>query len=452
MAPAFARPEPRPTRPRAPLFLLFAVLWTVSAPAQEVDPAPAGEHEPAAAVEIEHSHEHHSHEVETFSPSVTVTGSWIPGTPEDAAQPVSVLSRDDLEAEGSPSMLGVIRNLSFSLGADLESDQFGSRGGEDRSTLNLRGLGPSRSLVLRPYAENPRGGWSGTGRPAVFYPLSGAAGIRDPNCERVGGGVSSPDSPLCRVQYTPFDNLVQDTRRGQWFTEGSWDTEGGWHLGAEYLLASSDVPSWQTSPSYPPNEVVDPTRSVRANNPGLVDMARLYPELYGPYAFCDAPYCGWRGDGDAQDAAGIQPAWQEVAWLRGRMFGQGGPLRSHIRESDTDRLAFDLEGVTGETLWAFRASWSTAVRKFEDGDALDYRARRALAGLRGFACEEQVPNEYDASASLSFSLGTLRRHAGQGDCSYWTAFSNSIKPHPLVPAAPNPDYDPAFDNSPSTST
>ena len=550
----------------APLVFL-SFLYPVPGAAQEAQQASVEEHEHDSADDAGHSHEHHTHDVETFSHTVTVTGSWIPGSPEGAAQPLSVLSREDLEAEGSPSMLGVIRNLSFSLGADLESDQFGSRTGADRSTLNLRGLGPSRSLVLlngdritwspgaipdqaqlmvdtnvlpmvaveqveflrdggaatygsdaiagvmnvitrshfdglsfegkhsvidgsngdgeigllgggpfaggrghavssigiarrspirlrdrnwavRPYAENPRGGWSGTGRPAVFYPLSGAPGIRDPNCERVGGGVSSPDSPLCRFQYTPFDNLVQDTRRGQWFTEASWDTEGGWHLGTEVLLARSDVPSWQTSPSYPPNKVVDPTRSVRANNPGLVDMARLYPDLYGPYAFCDAPYCGWQGDGGAQDAAGLHPAWQEVAWIRGRAFGQDGPLRSHIRESETERFAFDLEGVTGETLWAFRASWSTAVRKFEDGDALEYRARRALAGLGGFACEEQVPNEVDPRGNLAFSLETLQRHAGQGDCRYWLPFSNSIRPHSLVPGATNPDYDPAFDNGP----
>lgn len=549
----------------APHLVFCFVLAMPGMAQEEAHQTPVEDHALAAEDHSDHDHEHHTHDVETFSHTVTVTGSWIPGTPEDAAQPVSVLSRDDLEAEGSPSMLGVIRNLSFSLGADLESDQFGSRTGADRSTLNLRGLGPSRSLVLlngdritwspgaipdqaqlmvdtnvlpmvaveqveflrdggaatygsdaiagvmnvitrshfdgfsfegkhsvidgsngdgevgllagrpfaggrghaassigvsrrspirlrdrdwavRPYAENPRGGWSGTGRPAVFYPLSDEPAVRDPNCERVGGAVSSPDSPLCRVQYTPFDNLVQDTRRGQWFTEASWDTEGGWHIGGEYLFARSDVPSWQTSPSYP-IKTLDRSRSVRANNPGLIDMARRYPELYGPFAFCDAPWCGWRGDGGVQDAAGVDPAWQEVAWIRGRMFGQEGPLRGHLRESETQRLAFDLEGVTGETLWALRASWSTAVRRFEDGDALDYRVRRALAGLGGFGCERQVPNEYDANGNLSFSLDTLRLHAGQGDCRYWIPFSNSVKPHDLVPNATNPDYDPVFDNA-----
>ncbi|MCY3932230.1 MAG: TonB-dependent receptor [Acidobacteria bacterium] len=550
-----------------PLRLAAALFFLCAAPGmtQEDSPAPADEHDHGEATGADHDHEHHTHEFETFSHTVTVTGSWIPGTPEDAAQPVSVLSRDDLEAEGSPSVLDLIRNLPISLGADLGSEQFGVRAGADRSSLNLRGLGASRTLVLlngdrltwspgaipdqaqlmvdtsvlpmvaverveflrdggaatygsdaiagvmnvitrshfdgfsfegkhsvidgsngdsemgliagrpfaagrghavsslglarrspirfldrhwalTPYADNPRGGWSGTGRPATFHPLSGDPGIRDPNCERVGGAVSNPDSPLCRYQYTAFDNLVQDTRRGQWFTEASWDTEGGWHLGAEILLARSDVPSWFTSPSYPPSKVMDTSRSVRANNPGLIDMARLYPTLYGPYAFCDAPYCLWSGDGDTQDAAGIDPGWQEVAWIRGRTFGQEGPLRSYLRESETQRVAFDFEGVTGETLWAFRASWSAAERKLEDGDVLDYRLRRALAGLGGLACEDQAPNEYDGDGNLSFSLETLRRHAGQGDCRYWIPFSNSIRPHSAVPGVTNPDYDPAFDN------
>ncbi len=122
------------------VLFLFALLWPAFGTAQESSPGSAAEAETSSSANTEHSHEHHAREVETFSHSVTVTGSWTPCTPEDAPQPDSVLSREDLEAEGTPSMLGVIRNLSFSLGADLESDQFGSRSGEDRSTLNLRGL------------------------------------------------------------------------------------------------------------------------------------------------------------------------------------------------------------------------------------------------------------------------------------------------------------------------
>ena len=47
----------------------------------------------------------------------------------------------------------MIINLPFSQGADGESDRFqggggGSGVGPDRATINIRGLGPSRSLVL----------------------------------------------------------------------------------------------------------------------------------------------------------------------------------------------------------------------------------------------------------------------------------------------------------------
>ena len=79
---------------------------------------------------------------------VVVTGRWIPGRPEDAALPVTRTTRDEMRLEGSPGVIDVLRNLSFSQGADGESDQYGSRTGADRATVNLRGLGPSRSLVL----------------------------------------------------------------------------------------------------------------------------------------------------------------------------------------------------------------------------------------------------------------------------------------------------------------
>ena len=82
---------------------------------------------------------------------VIVTGSFIRGTPEDAALPVDVISRADLEDAGAPSINEMIRNLSVSSGTIAETNQFDTRGGqanEGVSTVNLRGLGPSRTLVL----------------------------------------------------------------------------------------------------------------------------------------------------------------------------------------------------------------------------------------------------------------------------------------------------------------
>ena len=47
---------------------------------------------------------------------VVVTGSYIRGTPEDAALPVDVLSRSDLQDQGDPSINELIRNLNVSSG------------------------------------------------------------------------------------------------------------------------------------------------------------------------------------------------------------------------------------------------------------------------------------------------------------------------------------------------
>ena len=79
---------------------------------------------------------------------IVVTGSHIKGTHADESLPVTTLSRDDLAYEGSPSIIELIKNLSFSQGSDGESDPYQAGAGPDRATVNLRGLGPSRTLVL----------------------------------------------------------------------------------------------------------------------------------------------------------------------------------------------------------------------------------------------------------------------------------------------------------------
>ncbi len=80
--------------------------------------------------------------------TVVVTGSFIAGTPEDAALPVDVLTAVDLRIEGQPSISELIRNLGVSSGVDGQTNQFSSNGLEGTSNVNLRGLGPGRTLVL----------------------------------------------------------------------------------------------------------------------------------------------------------------------------------------------------------------------------------------------------------------------------------------------------------------
>ena len=519
---------------------------------------------------------------------VVVTGSYIKGTPEDAPLPVTTFTRDELANEGTPTVLDLIKNLSFSQGADGETDQFQAGAGADRATVNIRGLGPSRSLVLvngrrttwsphaigaqaqllvdvnvipsvaierieilrdgaaatygsdaiagvmnfitrsdfvglevsanhktiadadgdteagliwggevadgrghlvssfsfidrgeltlsdrdwavLPYADSPTGGWSSVGRPSVVVPLQRwdplaaaglggftgllLAGIVDPNCEALGGARTTvlPQNPLggfCRFQYTAFDNLAEEAQRWQWLTEGTWDVNDTTTLSASFLMTDSDVPAWNTSPSYPPNRLVDENRTIRANNPGLIDMASKYPDLYGAYAHCDQSYCGYTGD-PAQDAAGIPTGWQEVAWFYGRYYGQDGPLRDHARENDLQRLEVALDGTRGNYDWQLSMVYSQSERLSLGGDTMVYRDARARQGLGGHECEATVPNEYDADGNLSFSLETVMTHAGQGPCRYWIPFSNSMPgSHPQVRAgtASNPNFNPALNN------
>ena len=81
---------------------------------------------------------------------IVVTGSYIPGTPEDAAVPVDVYSSADLAQNGVSSPLEFIKDLP-EVGSVLgDSNQFSTnaQGNQGFGSINLRNLGPTRTLVL----------------------------------------------------------------------------------------------------------------------------------------------------------------------------------------------------------------------------------------------------------------------------------------------------------------
>ncbi len=81
---------------------------------------------------------------------IVVTGSFIRGVPEDAAQPVDVFTAEDLEVRGVSSPLEFIKDLPAGGSVLGDSNQFsvGSQGFQGNGSINLRGLGPTRTLVL----------------------------------------------------------------------------------------------------------------------------------------------------------------------------------------------------------------------------------------------------------------------------------------------------------------
>ncbi len=81
---------------------------------------------------------------------IVVTGTLIQGTAETAALPVDVISADEIAKQGSPSVVELLKRLPVSNGVLGDTNQFDARaqGSAGASTVNLRGLGPGRTLVL----------------------------------------------------------------------------------------------------------------------------------------------------------------------------------------------------------------------------------------------------------------------------------------------------------------
>lgn len=81
---------------------------------------------------------------------VVVTGSYIKGSSQDAELPIDVITSEDLLQQGSPSMVEMIRNLGVTAANLGETNQFttGGQANEGMATVNLRGLGAARTLVL----------------------------------------------------------------------------------------------------------------------------------------------------------------------------------------------------------------------------------------------------------------------------------------------------------------
>jgi iron complex outermembrane receptor protein len=110
------------------------------------------------------------------TPDIIVTGSIIRGTPEDAALPVNVIGADELQKQGSPSAVELLKALPTSSAVLGDSNQFDSRsqGAEGIATANLRGLSPQRTLVL---LNSRRLVTAGNGVPAVDINLIPSAAI-----------------------------------------------------------------------------------------------------------------------------------------------------------------------------------------------------------------------------------------------------------------------------------
>jgi iron complex outermembrane recepter protein len=479
---------------------------------------------------------------ETESEVIIVTGSHIAGTPEDTALPVDVITADDLLNQASPTALDIIKNLPTSNGVLGDTNQFDSRaqGSEGSGSINLRGLGPQRTLVLLngrrmvtnpfaqaaagavdtntlpmaaigrievlkdgaaatygsdaiggvvnfitrdnlegaelggnysyidgsdgaydisalwgvhgetarlvislgyqhrselavldrdwahlDFADNPQGGWSAAGSPNTFVPLGIVAPtFVDTDCATLGGLPSfAGATPVCRWQYTLFDNIVEDEDRYQAFVDFNIDVNENTELHVDALYAYTEVPNWHTSPSYallqtPKASAVTPFVAgfanafffVPANNPGYIDYAATHPGALGaggalyvagrPYALSGNPLFDFG------------PSFGERNYEAMRLsIGLNGAL--------TDAIRYDVNSTYGEEE-AYRTGRDTVVNRFQ----------RALRGMGGPDCD--------------FNVGV----PGVGPCMFFNPFASSMPANAITGAGagrPGPyDYDPTL--------
>ncbi|WP_337186185.1 TonB-dependent receptor [Phenylobacterium sp.] len=78
---------------------------------------------------------------------VVVTGTFLAGTPEGGAQSVDVITAQELEQRGAPTMVELIKTIGASQSVVGESNRF-LGGTAGAATVNLRGFGAARTLVL----------------------------------------------------------------------------------------------------------------------------------------------------------------------------------------------------------------------------------------------------------------------------------------------------------------
>ena len=82
---------------------------------------------------------------------IVVTGSYIKGSPEDAPSPIQVMDRDFIVESGVSDVAELVRNLEIASGSDTASQnefRFNGNSGAGLANVNLRGLGPTSTLVL----------------------------------------------------------------------------------------------------------------------------------------------------------------------------------------------------------------------------------------------------------------------------------------------------------------
>lgn len=228
-------------------------------------------------------------------PQIVVTGSLIRGSKENSSLPVDVISQEEMINQGTPSALDLVKNLPGSSGVLGDSNQFDSRsqGSEGVASINLRGLGPSRTLVL---LNGGRLVPSPIGVPSVDINLLPAAAIGRVEVLKDGAAATYGSDAIAGVV-----NFITNKQLEGLVLAGDYrfidDTDGDWTASATYghhqdgfrVLASFGYQHRS------PLRVIDRDFAYRpyAENPGGGYSQGGNPSAFLPFFF--GPGAGLRG-------------------------------------------------------------------------------------------------------------------------------------------------------------
>jgi len=162
---------------------------------------------------------------------VVVTGSYIAGTREDAALPVDVLSSEDLEQQGSPTVVQLVKTITAAQSGIGESNRY--NGGAGTASINLRGFGAARTLSLfngRRMADSPAASFQGGGADLNFIPTAavgrveilkdGAAATY--GSDAVGGVVNFITRKDLDGLEVEGEYAFIDGSKGDWHANAAW--------------------------------------------------------------------------------------------------------------------------------------------------------------------------------------------------------------------------------------
>ncbi|MDB5695185.1 MAG: TonB-dependent receptor [Sphingomonas bacterium] len=379
---------------------------------------------------------------------LTTSGNGVPVVdlnllPQAAIGRVEVLKDGAAATYGSDAVAGVINfitrtdqegfqvagNYRFVKSTDGDVDvslSYGHRGDNWRflvaAGFQKRGelLARERDFAVRPFAENPQGGFTGGGNPANFIAVSaagapiaitGPTGIvgtiqSDTSCAALGGFVGRPyaarPTGQCYTQYSPYDALVDLEKRGQAFVDFEVDLTPSVTFQTTLLYGRTTVPHYLTSPSYiltqspspasfttPAGTSASPFAAfgasgffVPSNNPGLVAYRAANP----------AQFPGATTNGNA-----LFPTLLFRPFLAGGnpLFNgddnQPGSSRGG-RKSESFRATGELRVDLSDDLdLTVSGTYHDYFRQTTGFDSFGDRVQRALLGFGGFNCSGTTP-------------------------------------------------------------